>query len=233
MEKVKHLTVACVFWHGQYRAHKYINPGYSTMWVKRLASMVERNLDIPYEFVCLSNTMFDLPGIRVIPLESTMLHGWWAKMELFKPKLPVRDGRILYLDLDMVLLKDMKPFVEFDAPFAICPAFGRPEDREEGELHGYNSSVMAWNKPLDVPIWDVFAVKKRYWMKHYRSDQDFLKEVFPNFATFPEGWIRKLRSCVNNRKEVIPDKKTKIILSMPTKNVDAAREYKLIRKLWK
>lgn len=233
MEKEKHLTVICVLWHGLFRAPKYVNPRYSVMWVERLANMVKRNLNVPYEFVCLTNTMFDKPGIRAIPLETTTLRGWWAKMELFHPKLPVRNGRVLYLDLDMIIRDDLQPFVQFDAPFAICPAFGTAEEREKGELFGYNSSVMVWDKPLDAPIWDVFNVKKRYWMNTYRSDQDFLKEVFPNFAVFPEVWIRKLRSCVNSRGEVIPDKKTKIILSMPQKNIVAARTHRLIRKLWR
>ena len=235
METNKNITIACVLWKGSFKAHKYQNPGYTVKWVERLANMVSQRMHTPYEFVCLSNVEFDLPGVRRIPLQNDMLHGWWAKMELFRDDLPIKPGRVLYLDLDMVLLSDLNPFICFDAFMAVCTAFSTPIEQEEepGVKYGYNSSVMVFDYPVKLHIWDTFVAAQEQYMEECRSDQDFLKFMFPLLATFPSTWVEKLNGCLNKHGEFTLSKDIKVLLCMPVKNNKAARLYKLVNKLWR
>jgi len=236
METDKNITVACVFWKGPFKAHKYQNPGYTVKWVERLANMVSQRMHTPYEFVCLSNVEFDLPGVHRIPLQyADTLHGWWAKMELFRDDLPIKPGRVLYLDLDLVLLSDLDPFICFDTFMAVCTTFSTPIEQEEepGVKYGYNTSVMVFDYPEKLHIWDVFIAEQEQYMEECRSDQDFLKFKFPLLAKFPRVWVEKLGICINEQGALRIPKKTKILLCMPLKNNKASRRYKLVNKLWR
>lgn len=232
MEKVETI-VACVWWNGPFRAGKYLSPGYTLEWVKRLRNMVQRNLKIPHWFVCLSNVEFKEDGIRRVPLQyPNQLRGWWAKMELFRAGLSSSKYRMLYLDLDTLIVGNLKPLIDFDTTMAICPGFGDPDRRDQGEVFGYNSSVMVFDYPMKE-VWDKFMQGYDEHMKLYRGDQDFLKHNFPDLATFPREWIRKLGYYMNNRNGLKEfDDEVKVILSMPKKNVQAAHEYKRVRKIW-
>ena len=67
------LTVVCVLWVGRYSVERTFNGE----WVRRLRSMVERNLTMPHRFVCLSNVHID--GVERIPLTEGW-PAWWAKI---------------------------------------------------------------------------------------------------------------------------------------------------------
>ncbi|KKK78135.1 hypothetical protein LCGC14_2846620, partial [marine sediment metagenome] len=105
------ITIACVYWKGKFRGREKL---YSVRWVKRLRNMVSRNLPIPHRFVCLSNV--EGPCER-IPL----LHNWpgyWSKIELFRPG--IFEDRVLYLDLDLVVLESLIPLINYSStPFTI------------------------------------------------------------------------------------------------------------------
>lgn len=229
------VIVICVLWKGFFKARKYISPGYTEEWVVKLRNMVERHLSIPHEFVCLTN-VGKIEGIRCIPLKyEHTLPGWWAKFEMFKGNLPIpRNSRVLYLDLDSIILEDLRPFLEYESEMAICPAFGRAEEREKKEVYGYNSSVIVFDYPVKFyPIWGTFIKRRKYFTDKYRGDQDVLKVMVPGLPVFPREWIKKLGMCINKRSGKISlDGGMKIMLSMPIKNEDAAKRYKVIRELW-
>lgn len=210
------VTVACVLWYGDFRKR-----GYTSVWVERLKNMVERNLHIDHDFVCLSN--IDIQNINVIPLEDD-LKGWWSKLEIFKGHLP--NDKILYLDLDLLILKDLEPFLNYQGSMSICKAFGGPSS-EKKTVHGYNSSIMAFDKEYGKKIYKKF---KKEHMSRFRGDQDFIKYYFPNLNTFPKGWVTKLRYC--KEKERLPSEENKVVLSMPWKNDVACKTFKWVKKIW-
>ena len=107
----KMITVACVYWKGRFRGRERV---FNPKWVSILKNMVERNLDVPHRFVCLSNV--EVPCER-IPLINNW-PGYWSKVELFRPN--IFKGRVLYLDLDVLVMQNLLPFFEFDSPFALC-----------------------------------------------------------------------------------------------------------------
>jgi hypothetical protein len=215
----KDITVACVLWKGNFRKRQYTED-----WVINLKGMVERNMPQNFNFICLTNAE-PIPGVKTQNLRAN-LAGWWAKLELFTQKLP--GDRILYLDLDLLVLQNLDAFINFPHPFGILR--GKPGSTEYGVYPGYNSSVMVWDKGQEKPI----AEKIRSgidWTK-YRGDQDFLKHNFPNFATFPDGWVTKIRYHRKGDK-CIPPKQTKILLCMPYKNNVAVQKYPWMKEFWK
>lgn len=93
-------------------ASVYVTGGcYDAAYVKRLAAAVQRNLTVPYRFVCLTNAPFQ-------SLQANAIHwlrhlragwpGWWAKMEIFKLL-----GPVLYFDLDTVITGSIDPLANW------------------------------------------------------------------------------------------------------------------------
>jgi alpha-N-acetylglucosamine transferase len=210
------LIVACVYWEGK-------NNVYSPKWVDKLRLMVDNNLHIPYKFVCLSNV--DVPCER-IPLERNW-KGWWSKIELFKPGQ--FEDRVLYLDLDVLILDDLQPIIDFPSSFAIIKAKPRRKiyiNRKEGlEIKRYNSSVMVFEPVVTTPLYtDINDMV----IRKYRSDQDWIGQRFPALSTFPKEWIKKLGDCENG----FPTEGMKVMLCMPDKNEEASLKYQWIKDLW-
>jgi hypothetical protein len=122
------LTIACVY-NSQISTK---GPQYNEDWVDKLYRAVNRNIDIPFKFVCLSNvtTKYD-----TVPL-SLNLNGYWNKVELFRKDL--FSGPVLYLDLDVVICKNIT-----------VPLQELPLDKflmlQEPYRDIINSSVMYWS----------------------------------------------------------------------------------------
>jgi len=233
MENV--ITIACVLWKGNFEAPKYKSVKYTEEWVRKMRNMVARNMTEPYDFVCLSNVDFKMKGVKVIPLRYD-LPGWWSKMELFRDDLSIRKGRVLYLDLDLVILSSLSPFINFEGEVGICSSFVDNTDANDpGIRRGYNSSVIVFDYPTTLPIWSTFIKRKEHWLKQCRGDQDYLKTTFRDFKQFPRSWIKKLGQCLNMRQQFVLPQGVKIILCMHLrrKNPQAAQRYRLIRQLWK
>ena len=55
-------------------------------------------------------------------------------------------GKLVYIDLDMIITGDMTPIFEYNGPFAILKT-----DEiacEKLNKNGYNSSIMIWNNNI-------------------------------------------------------------------------------------
>jgi hypothetical protein len=130
----RHLTVACLKWGTKY----------SVDYVNILYSMVQRHLSAPHRFVCLTD---DPTGIacETLPIVPN-LPTWWGKLTLFNHPLP---GRILYLDLDTVIVDGIDGFAAYDGPFCLIKPFYR--DR------GFASGVMSIAPDFGRHVWEKFA----------------------------------------------------------------------------
>jgi len=124
------LNVVCV---------KY-GDSYGPQYVNRLYAMVARNLrgGTPGTFHCFTDDATDIrPEVQCHPLPGDAEHmGWWWKLCLFRPGLFTPGDRIVYLDLDTVLVGQIDDLCGLDCGFAILRDFYRPE--------GLGSGVMAW-----------------------------------------------------------------------------------------
>lgn len=220
----KKLTVVCVLWEGNFRTRNY-----TFNWVYKLKRMVVRNLTIPHNFVCLTNTKSktpDIDGLHILPLINNW-PGWWSKVEIFRPGL--FEGRILYLDLDMLIIDNIDEFANQTSPFVLLPAWGRGEKiTDDGKvIYKYNSSVMSFDANTDTTRWIYNSFNEKR-MIDYRGDQDYYAFLHKGYSVYPNGMVVKLKDCPEGRLHDT----AKIVLCMPLKNDKAAHKYKWVGEVW-
>lgn len=214
------LTVACVFVRG--------HVAFSTEYVERLYSMARRCIARDFEFVCLTDQPKRMPkGVRAVEIQTPKLgtKGWWAKIELFKPGR--FGGRVLYLDLDVLLLGKLDEIIDYKADFALAPC-GAPNFKgAEGlaVVKRFNSSVMVWDWDSVGDLYRDWtpAVAKRLW-----GDQDWIGERCGWATAMPAEWFPRL----SVRRDRWGDD-AKVVLCKSPKNADAAVMWGWFDEMWR
>lgn len=210
------LTVACVLRTGYFKERFY-----TPIWVKRLKQRVDDTLGVPHRFVCLSNIDFPLEGCEVRRLEHEW-PGWWSKIELFSPLLDDCE-RVLYLDLDTLIVGQLDELVQRSEPMVLLPAMILTP--KKGCVRRYQSSCMLWTPPQGREIYRRFVGGVT--PKKYRGDQDWIGFVKPDCATFDPSVACKLDACVRG----VPPGVT-LVLAVGGKNAEAAARYEWAKDAW-
>lgn len=211
------VTVACVWVQG--------HVPFSARYVVRLRNMVTQHLDRPHRFVCLTDRTRALPEIETVGIPwANTLKGWWAKVELFRPGRFA--GRVLYLDLDTLVVDVLDAIVDYPAPAAFVPDAGTFQGKEgKAVVKRFNSSVMVWDAgTLDGlhARWTP-SVAQRLW-----GDQDWAGEQVPDAATLPLEWFPRLSQCQDG-----PPAGAKVVLAKVPKNEVAAQRYPWFAERWR
>lgn len=217
------LTVACLWVQGEYP--------YTLDYVCRLKAMVTRWIDRPFRFVVLTDRPWDVPkDIETIPVgKFPDCFAYWTKLELFNP-LRKFDGRVLYLDLDTLIVSPLAPILAIDAPFALTAdpfkmgmrafdSYGRAIVRK------FNSSVMLWNGGEQTHLYTSWRPKVA---ERLSGDQDWIAEQCPDAFGMSRSWFPRLSEVVRPPF----DSDVKIILSKRPKNHVAAKENAWFAPLW-
>jgi hypothetical protein len=141
---------------------------YGREYVERLRNMVSRHLTVPYEFACLTDDQHDIAGVRKIyQPNANYARGWWHKVHMFDSALPLR-GRILYLDLDVVIHANMNKLTGYHpTSFIGIHDFNRKFFPSWNYL---NSSVLAWTHGTQGHIYDQFNGKYFPILKLYQLE---------------------------------------------------------------
>jgi len=178
------VTVVCVLRSGSH---------FTEEWVYALRDGVLRH-NPGVGFVCLSDC--DLVGVNQIQL-ATDLPGWWAKMEMFRPGLFI-DERILYLDLDSVVVGDLSELGG--------PAMGRTLVLSDFyDPTNMASGVLSWFGGAMHHIWidfqhDPGAVVRT----HHRRMDHYLRRFLHNEARFQDqlpGQVVSYKADLRGRRE--------------------------------
>lgn len=215
------LTVACVLVQGEV--------AYTPEYVSRLRAMVTRWIDRPFEFACLTDQPWLLPSdIRTVPIQKRPdCFAYWSKLELFNPARKWQ-GRVLYLDLDTLVVAPLQPIVDFPAEFALTDdptgkartkdAFGRLIVRR------FNSSVMVWNGGTQTHLYADWTSAHAVRLS---GDQDFIAEQCPDAVGMRREWFPRLSEVAGP-----PFAHAKVILSKVPKNAEAVDRYPWFAPLW-
>lgn len=162
--------------------------------------MVSRHLTIPYEFVCLTDDPSPIDRVKLIVQPSAGYNkGWWHKVHMFDPELNI-SGRILYLDLDVVIHNNIDKLVlNHSNEFLGIRDFNRKFQPNWNKL---NSSVMSW---IGGQYSNIFLDFKKFpreaLMLH--GDQDWIWQKLGNRITFwPDSWILSYKWEIRNRNEI-------------------------------
>jgi hypothetical protein len=130
--------------------------GYDATWVEKLKRGIEKNLTLPYQFVCFSDCNLSVP---TIPLDSTD-HGFWSKMQMFKPNL--FNGPVLYLDLDTVVCQNIDSMIARlqDQSFVMW---------NEADKNIHSSALMFWQGDHSY-LWSLYKSQPLcYWESLYSA----------------------------------------------------------------
>lgn len=133
------LIVACVKWGTLYSAD----------YVNRMHAMLDRHLGMPFELQCFTDDKSGIDRAITIRRLPEGLTGWWNKLYLFKGGVFPSGRRVLYLDLDTVIIGSLFHIATSHAEFAILRDFYRPR--------GLGSGAMLWQAGRVNNIWDGYV----------------------------------------------------------------------------
>lgn len=133
--KTEKLVIACLKW-----GHRY-----SADYVNRLMASARRHLPSAHlaeaQFVCFTedpNGIDEFIETRSLP---DGFHLWWGKAFLFSAEAGLDGHRVLFLDLDQVIVGSLEPLLAYRGPFAVLHTDDIACELAPG---GYNSSVLSW-----------------------------------------------------------------------------------------
>lgn len=222
------ITIACLWVRGRV--------AYSADYVGRLLSMCKRHAGEPFRFVCFTDRPNELPpGVEPVALLPFLgLEAWWNKLTLFAPEAGL-SGRVLYLDLDSIVVGDLQPIIHYPAAFALCPPAGDFRPVNYRVVRRFNSSVMVWNAGEQSDLFEDFGGLRcnrliaaggaplPLW-----GDQDWigLKKAAVG-QPMPEAWFPRLSQAWS-----VPPAGARVILCKKPKNHVAAERAAWIREAW-
>ena len=157
---------------------------YDAEWVYKLKRAVERNLTIPYRFICFSDIALDC---EYIELEENF-NGWWNKVQLFNPDFFL--GETLYFDLDVVITKPIDDLIKnlrnSTANLFMC----------KEPIGVSNSSIMYWKDSVEN-LYLTYKKDPNFYHEKYKiapliGDQAFISEHCTHEhieSILPNGYI--------------------------------------------
>ena len=121
-----------------------------------------------FKFVCFTDDPFEKEGIECRGLPDWQLQGWNHKIALFKKGVFEDGERVVYFDLDTLLIGRIDKILDYEGEFAVLRDFWRPE--------GLGPAVMLWRAGFGDWIWDDYAKAGKPELD--RGDQEWLETVF-------------------------------------------------------
>ena len=209
---------------------------YDSDYVNTLYLMTKRYLTIPFDFICFTeNSQNLLKQIKVINLDDRSIKGWWNKCLLFKPGL--LSSSCLYLDLDMIIIKNIDDFIIKNQYLNILC---NPLTLNNKIYHKINSSMMFWNaenKELNK-IWFRYSENKYFYDNHKallheeKGDQKVILESSIKYRFFPGDKIRYFKFI--EEKEIIEplNENISIIVCKGKKQKDHKSNF-FVKNYWK
>jgi hypothetical protein len=233
------ITVACVYVKGPYP--------YSVDYVVRLERMVRRYLQRPFTFVCLgdADTTREIvhasvtePGFSPYVIQIKSLagvvpdngSGYWNKLRLFDPLLELR-GRVLFLDLDTLIVAPLDPIVDYPAGLALTTdALVTERAHIDRDRYGrrlvrrFNSSVMVFDGGTHADLWTRWSPKVA---EQLSTDQDWIGEQAEDAVGMPLEWFPRI-----SRVQPPWPEEAKVVLVKKPKNHEAVTRWPWFEAQW-
>lgn len=216
------LRFACVWTNG------HLGSLYGVEYVEKLRNMLEHEVGMFTDLHCLTDRPELLPP-RVIPVKVPTpreQYGWWSKIHLFDRR-HFQNCRVVYFDLDVLLVDEIWEIVNSSSSFAIAPDADSAFQGKGGleVVKRYNSSVMVWDAAAGYDIYEKYNgdVSKRFW-----GDQDWIAHLKPDLTLLPKEWFPRISQCGD--KWQAP---AKVVLCKKPKNVEAAVRWPRVAEIWR
>ncbi len=182
-------TVVCLKWGDMY-GPEYVN---------RLFAMLSRNVASPVRFVCFTEDAAGLrDGIEIKPLPDfpeppykyARYCSAWRKLALFDIEKFGLEGRVLFLDLDIVILRSLEPLLQGSAPFMMLENWYQPGKGQ--------ASVMRFDGNIMQPVLARYLADPIAVLENYVTEQEYIwANAVLHAAFFDE------RLCLSFKKHVM------------------------------
>lgn len=152
---------------------------------------------LPFNFVCFTENPEGLDAdVIVKPLpqiglrsEEWYQRGVWPKLALYKKDLEGLEGRCLFIDLDMMILRDLDAFLTHQAPFVtidVGKSWHPGMARQNPEV---GTGIFAFNFGQETQILDAFLADREAAKSKFKNEQDFVGAHAHSMDFWPEGWV--------------------------------------------
>ena len=165
---------------------------FSASYVNKLYAMVERNLSIPFRFVCFTDDPQDIrseveiQSLPEIDLPDDIPERGWRKLCVFAENFGGLSGTTLFLDLDVLIVDSIDDFFTIPGDFFI--AFdSKKVKRKEG-----NSSVFRFEIGQYPQILEYFKENFEQVRSEVRHEQAYLSREMNRLgkmAFWPKPWV--------------------------------------------
>ena len=143
------LTVLTFLWHDPQYRHNALYT-YDADYVNRMRSMLSRHLSQSHELVCCTDMPDGIdPRIGIVPLppEVKAIGGCSPKLWAFHPGARITfNRRVLMLDLDAVILRQIDPLLDRDEAFIAWSV-------RDGAPGRFNTSMMLFDPEPFSSVW--------------------------------------------------------------------------------
>lgn len=149
------INIACVKWGNKY----------SSDYVNRLYSMIQRNFSLDHNFICFTDNPKEINKNIEIKLLPTLLEGWYNKLYLFKEGL--MKGKVIYFDLDTIILKNIDELANYQGDLALLNDFNN---------NTLATGIMIWKAEKNYKIWEKY--KEMNYPKYFNGDGQFFNDNY-------------------------------------------------------
>jgi SAM-dependent methyltransferase len=214
------VTVVCVYKSGG---------DFNLDYVVRLRNMVARYSTIPYQFICLTDVKIDPNVCKSIQLDLGY-NGWWNKLQLFKNGI-FNTNRIIYFDLDTVILNNIDEILTLETDFAGLGDWFPGPRRNIKENFG--SGLMAWKNHRDFSfIFSGYDKTAKYIHGDQRYIVDKLLENDVKYDTL-QDLVSGIYSYKRNCLKQLPNDVRVICFHGQPRPHQIVDKVKFIRNFWR
>ena len=203
------VNVVCMKWGTKYPA-PYVN---------NLASMVKRNLTLPYRFVCFTDDATGLDDdIEILPLPVINVPpkydvSPWRKLGMFSKELGDLKGKTLFLDVDVLITGSLDDFFTHSDKFCIIENW-----TQKGQGIG-NSSVYCFTVGKHIDVLEHYNENMDNVLSSYDNEQMYLSKKIGDIVYWPDEWCRSFKRHLMPKgilkyfmKPSKPDAQTRIVV---------------------
>ncbi len=179
MEKV---NIICMKWGTKFPA----------AYVNKLYGMVQRNISIPFRFVCFTDNGDDIrPEVEIqalpeLDLPDNIPERGWRKLSVFAKDFGGLSGKTLFLDLDVVIVDSIDDFFSVPGDFLIAHDKKNPKKMEG------NSSVFRFEIGKYPEILSYFEKNFEQIKNEVRHEQAYLSREMHKLGAlefWDDSWV--------------------------------------------
>jgi hypothetical protein len=188
------LTIVCFLWQGDRWSKADMLLG--VKYVQRLFNAVERNLSMPFRFVCFSNIKYDYSeGIELRPLLPASWKGCLPKVYMFCPYADLI-GQVLALDIDIIITGCLDDICSYRGDFIVRSKFAPGQEyKADGDIIGFQANhenaKRFWYPLVEDPM--------RYEAQTGGRERWYYRSMFPDMRDIPR-WQDKFPNQIYSYK---------------------------------